>query len=95
MGLPGREFLIRVVSRLVMTFPMALVWKRLGMGERLGMYGLSMVVMIRKSKSCRNGNHLKDNRSSFDETEPDQMRIVKAVMCDRAASPSEIANTLP
>lgn len=44
----GRAFVIKVVSRLLLTFPLSLCWKRLRCAERLDMYGLSMVAIIQK-----------------------------------------------
>jgi len=44
----GREFILKVMSRLPLTFPLSLVWRRLKIAERLGMYGMSMVAIIRK-----------------------------------------------
>lgn len=45
---PCRDLVIKVVSRLVLTFPFSLVWRQLRMPERLCMYGMSLVAIIRK-----------------------------------------------
>lgn len=44
----SRAFVIKVVSRLALTFPLSLIWTSLKMAERLNMYGMSMIAMIRK-----------------------------------------------
>jgi len=44
----GRDFVMKVISRLVLTFPMSLVWRNLNMSDRLSMYGMSMIAIIRK-----------------------------------------------
>lgn len=44
----GRNFIIKVLSRLAFTFPLSLVWRSLDISERLSMYGMSMVAIIRK-----------------------------------------------
>lgn len=45
---PGRKFIIKVLSRLALTFPLLFVWKKLRMAQRLSMYGMSMIAIIRK-----------------------------------------------
>ena len=49
----GRDFIIKITSRLALTFPLSLVWKNLKMAERLSMYGMSMVAIIRKPMAER------------------------------------------
>ncbi|MEO7863442.1 MAG: class I SAM-dependent methyltransferase [Nitrospirales bacterium] len=49
----GRDFISKVTSRLALTFPLSLVWKNLKMDERLSMYGMSMVAIIRKPMAVR------------------------------------------
>lgn len=44
----GRDFVIKLISRLALTFPLSVLWRKLNMSERLGMYGMSMVAIIRK-----------------------------------------------
>lgn len=44
----GRDFIIKVMSRLALTFPLSLVWRQLRISERLCMYGMSLVAIIRK-----------------------------------------------
>jgi hypothetical protein len=44
----GRDFVMKVISRLALTFPMSLVWRNLNMSDRLSMYGMSMIAIIRK-----------------------------------------------
>jgi hypothetical protein len=44
----GRDFTIKAISRLALTFPLSLLWRNLGIAERLGMYGMSMVAIIQK-----------------------------------------------
>ena len=44
----GRDLIIKVISRLALTFPFSLVWRNLKMAERLCMYGMSLVAIIRK-----------------------------------------------
>lgn len=45
---PGRVFAIKVLSRLLLTFPMSLLWRAFGLSHHLGMYGMSIVVVCRK-----------------------------------------------
>lgn len=47
-GFAGRDYIFRVVSHLALTFPLSWVWDKLKMAERLGMYGMSMIAIIRK-----------------------------------------------
>jgi 2-polyprenyl-3-methyl-5-hydroxy-6-metoxy-1,4-benzoquinol methylase len=49
----SRDFIIKVLSRLALTFPFSLVWKNLRMAERLSMYGMSMIAIIRKPTAER------------------------------------------
>jgi 2-polyprenyl-3-methyl-5-hydroxy-6-metoxy-1,4-benzoquinol methylase len=49
----GRDFIIKVTSRLALTFPLSLVWRNLNMAERLNMYGMSLVAIIRKPMAER------------------------------------------
>ncbi|MCX7166528.1 MAG: class I SAM-dependent methyltransferase [Rhodocyclales bacterium] len=44
----GRAFIIKVVSRLALSFPLSLIWSKLRLAEHLGMYGMSMVATIQK-----------------------------------------------
>jgi len=44
----GRDLVIKVTSRLALTFPLSLVWRNLNIPERLSMYGMSMIAIIRK-----------------------------------------------
>jgi len=45
---PGRDLLIKVISRLALTFPLSLMWNMLKMSKRLRMHGISMIAIIRK-----------------------------------------------
>lgn len=44
----GRDFIIRALSRVVLTFPVSLVWSNLDLSKRLNMYGMSVVAIMRK-----------------------------------------------
>lgn len=46
---PGRGFLLKVLSRLALTFPLSLIWRGMNAGNRLGMFGASLIVTIQKS----------------------------------------------
>jgi len=45
---PGREFIFKIISRVLLTFPLSLVWQHTHISEHLRMYGLSMVAIMRK-----------------------------------------------
>jgi 2-polyprenyl-3-methyl-5-hydroxy-6-metoxy-1,4-benzoquinol methylase len=47
----GREVIFKLLSRLLLIFPLSLVWQRMKLADRLGMYGMSMVAIIRKSST--------------------------------------------
>jgi SAM-dependent methyltransferase len=47
----GRDTAFKVVSRLLLGFPMSLAWTRLAMPSRLGMFGMSMVIVLEKPRS--------------------------------------------
>lgn len=49
----GRDFIIKVTSRLALTFPLSLVWNYLKMAERLSMHGMNLVAIIRKPIGAR------------------------------------------
>jgi 2-polyprenyl-3-methyl-5-hydroxy-6-metoxy-1,4-benzoquinol methylase len=49
----GHDFVMKVLSRLALTFPLSLLWSALGISERLKMYGMSMVAVIRKPPARR------------------------------------------
>lgn len=62
---PGRDCVIKVISRLALTFPLSLAWQHLRMAERLGMYGMSMIAIIRKpilSGRERDESHCRQDR---------------------------------
>ena len=43
----GRDFIFQILSRLLLTFPLFLAWQHMEIAERLGLYGMSMVAIIR------------------------------------------------
>lgn len=49
----GRDLIIKVVSRLALTFPFSLLWKQLKASERLCMHGMSLIAIIRKPTTQR------------------------------------------
>ncbi|HBP88421.1 MAG TPA: class I SAM-dependent methyltransferase [Nitrospirales bacterium] len=44
----GRDLIIKIISRFVLTFPFSLAWRKLRISERLCMHGMSLVAIIRK-----------------------------------------------
>jgi hypothetical protein len=50
---PGRTLLINVTSRLMVSFPLSVAYRRLALTERFGMYGHSLVALLRKPSDDR------------------------------------------
>ncbi|MGH9905464.1 MAG: class I SAM-dependent methyltransferase, partial [Pyrinomonadaceae bacterium] len=47
----GRNTLFKILSRLALTYPMSLAWRKLEMDVRLRMFGLSMLIVIQKPRA--------------------------------------------
>lgn len=70
----GRTMFIKVFSRLVLSFPLSLIWSNLRLAERLGMYGMSMVATIQKPTT---GGHGATRSSQFAVTQDNSCRRSK------------------
>jgi SAM-dependent methyltransferase len=49
----GRNTLFKILSRLALTYPMSLAWRKQDMNARLGMFGLSLLIVIQKPMAER------------------------------------------
>ena len=49
----GRNTVFKILSRLALTYPMSLAWRKQGMNARLGMFGLSLLIVIQKAMAER------------------------------------------